>query len=105
MFCPGCGSTQADDLNYCKSCGANLQIVRGALVKGGPDDKFDWNKTWVAEMLMSNEESVKRAAEIDRLRGKTPESKRRNEIKAGVITASTGASISIVLSRLMGPIG
>jgi hypothetical protein len=65
------------------------------------DEKFDWSKTWVAEMFMSGEESVKRAAEIERLQGKTPETKRRNEIKAGVITASTGVGLMIALAIIM----
>lgn len=106
MFCPQCGSTQPDELNYCKSCGAHLNAVRTALDAGpaGPGDKFDWSKTWVAEMLMSGEEQVRRAAEIERLQGKTPEVKRRNEIKAGVITASTGVALTIVLAMIMGGI-
>ena len=101
MYCPQCGSTQTDELNFCKSCGAHLQAVRTALVAGANPEKFDWNKTWLAEMLMSSEESTRRAAEIERLQGKTPETKRRNEIKAGVITASAGISLSIVLSVIM----
>jgi len=101
MFCPQCGLTQPDELNYCKACGANLNAVRTALAPGTGEGKFDWNKTWLAEMLQSSEESTRRAAEIERLKGKTPEVKRRNEIKAGVITASAGASLTIVLSVLM----
>jgi hypothetical protein len=95
MFCPKCGSTQADDLNYCKACGANLQAVRGALVKGAPDDdKLDWNKTWLGEMVMTQDEK-------DRRRGLTPEMKRRREIKAGVITLATGLSLTLILSVIM----
>jgi hypothetical protein len=95
MFCPKCGSTQADDLNYCKACGSNLQAVRGALVKGVPaDDKLDWNKTWLGEMVMTQDEK-------DRRRGLTPEMKRRREIKAGVITLATGVSLTVVLSVIM----
>ena len=103
MFCPQCGSTQPDELNFCKACGANLQSVRTALVTGAPGgkDKFDWNKTWLAEMMMSSEESARRTAEIERLHGKTAEVKRRNEIKAGVITASVGVSLTLVLSVIM----
>src|SRR5437773_1821345 len=101
MFCPQCGLTQPDDLNYCKSCGANLNAVRTALVPGVGEGKFDWNKTWLAEMLMSSEESTRRAAKLERLRGKTADVKRRNEIKAGVITASTGVSVTLVLSVIM----
>ena len=101
MFCPQCGSTQSDELKFCKSCGANLQALRQIMSTRDADEKFDWGKTWVAEMFMSGEESVKRAAAIERLQGKTPEVKRRNEIKAGVITASAGVGLMILLLVLM----
>jgi hypothetical protein len=52
-------------------------------------------------MLASSEEQVRRAKEIERLQGITPEVKRRNEIKAGVITASVGAAVSVFLYVLM----
>jgi hypothetical protein len=101
MFCPQCGSTQPDDLRFCKSCGANLQALRQIMATRETDEKFDWSKTWVAEMFMSSEEAVKRAAEIERLQGKTPEVKRRNEIKAGVITGSVGLGLMLLLLVLM----
>ena len=101
MYCPRCGSVQSDDLNFCKSCGANLSAVRRAVIEPEAMERFDWSKTWVAEMLMSGEEATKRAAEIDRIQGKTPEIKRRNEIKAGVITASVGIALMITLFVLM----
>ena len=65
------------------------------------EEKFDWSKTWVAEMFMSGEEQVKREAALDRLRGITPEVKRQNEIKAGVITGSIGAALMIFLYVFM----
>jgi hypothetical protein len=101
MYCPRCGSGQSDELKFCKSCGANLAAVRLAVSKPETAEKFDWNKTWLAEMLLSGDESVKRAAEIERLQGITPEVKRRNEIKAGVITASVGLGVMILLFVLM----
>ena len=101
MFCPQCGSTQSDELKFCKSCGANLQALRQIMATRDSDEKFDWSKTWVAEMFMSDEEGVKKAAAMERLQGKTPEVKRRNEIKAGVITASAGVGIMILLFVLM----
>ena len=101
MFCPKCGSSQADDLRFCKQCGSNLAVVRTAVEKPESVEKFDWNKTWLAEILMSGEESVRRAAEIERLRGVTPETKRQNEIKGGVITASVGVGLAIFLFVLM----
>jgi hypothetical protein len=101
MFCPQCGSTQANELKFCKACGANLGVVREALHSGQPPTGFDWSKTWVAEMFQSSEESVRRAAELERLQGITPETKRRNEVKAGVITASVGIAVMIFLYFLM----
>ena len=104
MICPQCGSTQDDQLKFCKSCGANLHALRQVLQSRGPDEKFDWSRTWIAEMFMSSEEAVRHQAELDRIQGITPEVKRRREIKAGVITASAGLGVMILLFVLMGGI-
>lgn len=101
MFCPQCGSTQSDELKFCKSCGANLQAVRLAAASRDEADKFDWSKTWVAEMFMSEAERKRRNEAMERLRGITPEVKRYNEIKAGVITASVGIGVMIFLNVFM----
>jgi hypothetical protein len=52
-------------------------------------------------MMLSSEEKVKRAAEIESKKSKIPEVKRRNEIKAGVITFSTGIGLAIALFTIM----
>lgn len=101
MFCPQCGSTQSDELKFCKSCGANLQAVRLAASSRDEADKFDWSKTWVAEMFMSESERKRRNEALERLRGITPEVKRYNEIKAGVIVASVGIGVMIFLNIFM----
>jgi hypothetical protein len=101
MFCPQCGSTQSDQLKFCKACGANLGIVKEALDSGKAPGKFDWGNTWVAEMFASSEESVRREKELERLKGITPEVKRRNEIKAGVIVASIGIGLMVFLYIFM----
>jgi len=82
-------------------CGANLQAVRQVL--GGPqtEDKFNWNNTWLAEMFLSAEEQKRRKAAMELARGITPEVKRYNEIKAGVITSSIGIALSIFLFVFM----
>lgn len=101
MFCPRCGSDQSEELKFCKLCGANLQAVRQAVTMRETGEKMDWSKTWVAEMFMSSEEAVRRKAEIERLQGITPDVKRYNEIKAGVITSSVGLAIAIFLFVFM----
>src|SRR2546423_10785013 len=101
MFCPQCGSQQNDDLKFCKLCGANLLAVRQVVATRDTDKKFDWSKTWVAEMFLSQEERKKREEELERTRGITPEVKRYNEIKAGVITGSVGIALMIFLYVFM----
>jgi hypothetical protein len=101
MFCPQCGSTQSDELKFCKSCGANLQAVRLAAASREDADKFDWSKTWVAEMFMSESERKRRNEAMERLRGITPEVKRYNEIKGGVIVAAVGIGLMIFLNVFM----
>src|SRR5687767_9266371 len=101
MFCPQCGSTQNDELKFCKSCGANLYALRQVMATREGEGKFDWSKTWVADMFMSGEDAVKHEAHLERLRGMTPEERRRREIKAGVITASVGLGLMILLFVLM----
>lgn len=101
MFCPKCGSTQSDELKFCKSCGANLFAVRQVVDARETAEGFDWSKTWVAEMFMSPQELKRRKEEIERQRGVTPEMKRYNEIKAGIITGTVGIGIAIFLFVFM----
>jgi hypothetical protein len=93
MFCPGCGNQFNDGIKFCKQCGANLSNVREAMTRPS-GAAFDWSKTWVAEMFMSEEEHNRR-------RGITPEIKRYNEIKAGIITGCVGLGVMIFLKLFM----
>src|SRR5713101_3512911 len=101
MFCPQCGSTQSDELKFCKSCGVNLDAVREVAAMRPAGEKFDWSRTWVAEMFLSESERKRRKEQIDRERDITPEIKRQTEIKAGVITSSVGVGLTIFLYALM----
>jgi hypothetical protein len=101
MICPRCTSNQGDDIKFCTSCGANLQAVREALQAPDAAGKFNWNNTWVAEMFMSGQVAELRKQEMERQLGITPEVKRYNEIKAGVIVSCVGIGVSIFLFFLM----
>ena len=101
MICPRCASNQGDDIRFCTSCGANLQAVREALQAPDAAGKFNWNNTWVAEMFMSGQVNELRKREMERQLGITPEVKRYNEIKAGVIASSVGIAVSIFLYVFM----
>jgi len=102
MFCPKCGSTQSDELKFCKLCGANLFAVRQVVDSREIADKSDWGKNWVADVVQTQEESKRRKEEIERQRGITPEIKLRyDEIKGGVITGTIGIGIAIFLYVFM----
>lgn len=101
MICPRCNSNQSDDIKFCTSCGANLQAVREALAARDPGQKFEWGNTWLAEMLMSGQAAEMRKLEMERRLGLTPEVKRYNEIKAGVIVSCIGVGLTIFLHVLM----
>lgn len=96
MYCPKCAIEITNDVKFCRSCGANLRGVQDALT-GRNSQGFDWDKTWVNEMMMSSEERERR-------KGKTPEIKRLEEIKAGVIVSSVGIAAMIFLYFLLGAV-
>jgi hypothetical protein len=97
MFCPQCGNKQSDELKFCNLCGANLFAVRQVVSTRATEEKFDWSKTWVAEMMLSEAERKRRQGDFEQERGLTPEIKRYNEIKGGVITSSVGIALMLFL--------
>ena len=101
MFCPRCGSTQDDELKFCKVCGANLFAVRKVVDARKTGKNRELAKPWFAEIALSDAASKRRQEELDHLRGVAPEVRRYNEIKAGIITGSAGLGVSIVLFILM----
>lgn len=101
MICPRCNSNQAEDIKFCTACGANLEAVREVLERPEAAKKFEWNDTWVAEMFMSGKAAQRRKMEMDRAMGITPEIKRYQEIKAGVIVSCIGIGLSIFLYWFM----
>jgi hypothetical protein len=75
--------------------------VRQVVAAGETEEKLDWSKTWVAEMLLSEEEKKARKLEMERRLGITPEQKRANEVKGGVITSCVGVGLMIFLFVFM----
>jgi hypothetical protein len=101
MFCPQCGAGQSEDMKFCNKCGVNLLAVRQAVQTRESGEKVDWSKTWLAEMFLSEDEKRKRKLEYERQLGITPEHKRQNEIKGGIITSCAGIGLMIFLFVFM----
>jgi len=89
MFCPGCGYQVGDDLKFCRQCGANLRGLREAINSPPAEEKPDWSNTWAANILLAKQLQAQ-------MRG-TPEERRINEIKGGVITSFVGIGLMIFL--------
>jgi len=99
MYCPQCGANQSDELKFCNLCGANLYAVRKVVGTRETDEKFDWGKTWVADMFLSEEARKKRKYELER--SMDPEVRRANEVKGGVITSCVGFGLMVFLRFFM----
>ena len=101
MFCPQCGANQSEELNFCKSCGMNLQAVRQAASTNVAGEKFDWSESWAGATGLSKEEMQRRRHRLDERRATTPEMRRSNEIKGGIITSCAGVGLMIFLYVFM----
>jgi len=92
MYCPSCGIEASDQTKYCTKCGVNLRRVKGVLGKGGAVVKQGDD----LEQFLLGE----RKARGEARKKKTPEEKRLEELKAGVITSSVGFGLMVFLNLL-----
>jgi hypothetical protein len=90
MFCPRCGLPVSDDLKFCRRCGANLRGVREALLSNSTEEGLAPGQNPWTNMMSA-------AVEAKRRLDGTPEEKRLNEIKAGVITSLGSFGLMIFL--------
>src|SRR5262249_41844722 len=110
MYCPSCGTESNDQTKYCTKCGVNLRRVKGVLGKGGAG-VWQGNDREPAQLALLEARRARiedwlverKNRRIER-RKKTPEEKRLNEIKAGVIVSSVGFGLMVFLSLLFNAI-
>jgi hypothetical protein len=96
MYCPSCGTEASDQTKYCTKCGVNLRRVKGVLGKGGAGPQPG---EYLGQFLLEE-----RKARGEARKKKTPEEKRLEELKAGVITSSVGLGLMVFLSLLFNAI-
>jgi hypothetical protein len=110
MWCPRCGSSQRvwwrtqdvlEELTFCKECGANLYAVREVVDKPEKSTKSltGTRPGWLRGFNPPRRQLGGNTLEI--ARGLTPEVKRYNEIKGGIITGSVGVALMIFLHVFM----
>ncbi len=98
MYCPSCGVETSDQTKYCTKCGINLRNVKEAMI-GDQQNKHQLRDT---ESHASPSDPWQSWWEmVAKEKKKSPEEKRINEIKEGVITSCVGFSLTIFLFFLM----
>lgn len=110
--CPGCGTRATDDVKFCRKCGASLRGDGDSLQPRGAGDRFDWSRTWLADMLLTRDERARRRAAIE-ISGRPEDlaaaelkeaASLQKEIKNGIITTFSGVGLTIFLFVFMGTI-
>lgn len=108
MYCPSCGSEERQLSQYCRACGTDLRVVRNSLER--PDA--------ITASAVSAREQIGLAVadQIRQLRSgkdlehlaedvlpsfekflESPEERRLRRLRAGVITASIGFALSLIM--------
>ncbi len=111
MYCPGCGLEELHSNQFCRSCGADMRVVRNAM--SAPDSitasavsardeigravAAKIRETRSADELAKVTEEV--LPEIEKFL-ESPEEKRLRRMRTGSIISSMGIGISIALSIL-----
>lgn len=99
MFCPQCGTSQGDELKFCKSCGVNLYAVRQAVTACPTKASSDRDTTAMAATRLA--EGTQKPSPQPCEGGISDEEKRYNEIKGGIVTSCVGIGIMIFLYVIM----
>ena len=107
MYCPSCGSEERQLSQYCRACGTDLRIVRGALERPDAITASAVSAREQIGMAVADKiRQLKSAKDLEKVAEdvlpsfekflESPEEKRLRRIRAGVITAAVGLGASIV---------
>ena len=109
MFCPSCGLEDKQSNQFCRACGSDLRVVRGALAK--PDNitvsattaREEIGRAFAAKILEAeNAVEMKIVAEdvlpnIEKFL-ESPAERRLRRVRVGTIIASVGIGVTILLA-------
>lgn len=112
ISCPVCKTPATDGVKFCRKCGASIRGDDEPGLSRGTGDRFDWSRTWLAEMLLTGDERARRRAAVE-LSGRPEElvaaelaesARLEKEIKNGIVTTFAGIGLTIFLLVFMGTI-
>lgn len=110
--CPECKTPATDDVKFCRKCGASLRGTGESHQPRSAGDRFDWSRTWLADMLLTGDERARRRAARE-ISGRPEDlaaaelqeaASLQKEIKNGIITTFAGIGVTIFLMVFMGTI-
>src|SRR5262245_33961024 len=113
MYCPGCGISEDQLIQYCRTCGTDLRAVRNCLERPGLDvaslasareevtravaAKIKEGQWWQVGAIVPEVEKLFESPEERQLRlHRSDEEQRLRRIRAGTITASVGLGLVVL---------
>src|SRR5215472_10314942 len=117
MYCPGCGVSEDQLVQYCRTCGTDLGAVRDGLERPGLDvaslssareeiaravaAKIKEGQWWQVGAMVPEVEKLFESPEERQLRlHRSDEEQRLGRIRAGTITASVGLGLVVLFLLL-----
>ncbi|HXI22525.1 MAG TPA: hypothetical protein VNG71_01530 [Pyrinomonadaceae bacterium] len=111
MFCPGCGSEERQASQFCRACGSDLRAVRLSLER--PDAITASAVSAREEIGRAVAQKIREAEDTRELKQVTdhvlpeiekflesPEEKRLRRMRAGIVVASIGVGVTIMMALL-----
>ena len=107
MYCPSCGSEERQLSQYCRACGTDLRIVRGALERPDAITASAVSAREQIGMAVADKiRQLKSAKDLEKVAEdvlpsfekflESPEEKRLRRVRSGVITAAVGLGATFV---------
>src|SRR5688500_20212071 len=107
MYCPSCGSEERQLSQYCRACGTDLRIVRGALERPDAITASAVSAREQIGMAVADKiRQLKSAKDLEKVAEdvlpsfekflESPEEKRLRRIRSGVITAAVGLGATFI---------
>lgn len=93
MYCPRCGTLARDEQKFCTACGVNLSLITDVLA-GRVGERTTGSGRSLLEMLFG----IEKRPEL------TPEQKRMQDIRNGVLSLFVGIGLSLFLYILLGAV-